>query len=185
MAIRPLRDLVLALCLSACAVLSAACEPTADTLPLPTTTLVQFPPTDTPTALPPTATSQSLPAPGDLIEAAAPPPTPDASDDLTAIDPIAAELVERARAYIAEQNDLPVRRVRLVEVQRFIWRDTSLGCPTAGFDYAPAQVDGYRIVLTTGEQFHLFHTDFDRLVPCTAENEVLPGDAEATVEAAS
>jgi hypothetical protein len=166
--------------------LSAACAPAADIPALPTATLIRVPPTATFTPPPPTATPQSLPAPADLIEAAAPPPTPESTDDLTLIDPIAAELVERARAFIAEQNDLSLRRVRLVEVQRYVWSDTSLGCPTPGFVYAAALVDGYRIVLTTGEQFHLFHTDFDRIVPCTAENEVLPDSAlgaEATPEA--
>jgi hypothetical protein len=48
--------------------------------------------------------------------------------------------------------------------------------------YAPVLVDGYRIVLTTGEQFHLFHTDFDRIIPCDPDNEQLPNTAEATPE---
>lgn len=169
-----------------CLLSIAACTPTADLTAIPTATLLPLPPTETPTPVPPTATSQSLPAPADLIEAAPPQPTPESTGDLTVIDPIAAELVERAQAFIAAQNDLPIRRVRLVEVQPYIWSDTSLGCPTPGFVYAPALVDGYRIVLTTGEQFHLFHTDFDRIVPCTAENEVLSGEAtpEVTAEAA-
>lgn len=152
----------------------SACDTSADSAPLPTTTLLAPLPTLTFTSAPPTVTPQSLPAPIDLIEALPPQPTPGSSTDLTTVDPVAAELVALAQSYVAEQNDLSVRRVRVVDVQQYVWQDTSLGCPSAGVVYAPALVDGYRIVLTTGEQFHVFHTDFDRIVPCAPENEVLP-----------
>jgi hypothetical protein len=35
-------------------------------------------------------------------------------------------------------------------------------------------VDGYRIVLSAGDNEYLFHTDFDRALPCDAKNEQLP-----------
>jgi hypothetical protein len=161
--------------------LAAACT-TPETALLPTATLITPQPTLTATPLPPTATPQSLPAPSDLVEAAPPTIPPEATDDLTAVDPIAAELVALAQRFVADQNDLPVVRVRLVEVQPFTWTDSSLGCPSSDVVYAPVLVDGYRIVLTTGEQFHLFHTDFDRIIPCDPDNEQLPNTAEATPE---
>jgi len=156
----------------------SACDSAVDSAPLPTATLVAPPPTFTPTAAPPTSTPQSLPAPDDLIEAVPVEPTAEPSEDLVSVDPIAAELVALARSYVSQRDDLPLVRVRLVEITPYIWTDTSLGCPSPDVVYAPALVDGYRIVLTTGERYHLFHTDFDRIVPCSPENEVLPQPAE-------
>ncbi len=153
-----------------------ACDSASDSVPLPTATLIALP-TPVPTT-PPTSTLQSLPAPIDLIEALPVEPTAEPSDDLISVDPIAAELVALARAYVSQRDDLPLVRVRLVEITPYIWTDTSLGCPSPDVVYAPALVDGYRIVLTTGEQYHLFHTDFDRIVPCSPENEVLPQTGE-------
>lgn len=166
--------------------LLAACAPAASNTPVPTLTLIPAVDTATPTSIPPTQTPLPLPAPGDL--AATPSSvtpnaetTPEASlDDLLATDPIAAELVALAQRLVADQLDLPARRVRLVDVQPITWDDTSLGCPAPNQSYEAATVDGYRIVLTTGDEFHLYHTDFDRVIPCTAENERLPGGAELT-----
>jgi hypothetical protein len=170
-----MRRAALAAALAMMAALSA-CDSAADSAPLPTATLIAPPPTLT--AAPPTSTPQSLPAPSDLIEAVPFEPTAEPSADLVAVDPIAAELVALARSYVAQRDDLPLVRVRLVEITPHIWTDTSLGCPSPDVVYEPAQVDGYRIVLTTGERYHLFHTDFDRIIPCSPENEVLPQPAE-------
>jgi hypothetical protein len=156
----------------------SACDTALDSAPLPTATLIAPPPTAAPTAAPPTNTPQSLPAPNDLIEAVPIEPTAEPSDDLVSVDPIAAELVALARSYVSQRDDLPLLRVRLVEITPYTWTDTSLGCPSPDVVYAPVLVDGYRIVLTTGEQYHLFHTDFDRIIPCAAENEVLPQTAD-------
>ncbi|PJF25037.1 MAG: hypothetical protein CUN53_14810 [Phototrophicales bacterium] len=156
----------------------SACDAAVDSTPPPTATLIAPPPTSTPTAAPPTNTSQSLPAPVDLIEAIPAEPTAEPSEDLVSVDPIAAELVALARSYVSQRDDLPLVRVRLVEITPYIWTDTSLGCPSPDVVYAPVLVDGYRIVLTTGDQYHLFHTDFDRIIPCSPENEVLPQTAE-------
>jgi hypothetical protein len=35
-------------------------------------------------------------------------------------------------------------------------------------------VDGYRIALSAGDNEYIFHTDFDRALPCDAANEQLP-----------
>lgn len=168
--------------------LLAACAPAASNAPVPTLTLIPAADTATPTPIPPTQTPLPLPAPGDLAAtpdaALAGEATPEASlDDLLATDPIAAELVALAQRLVADQLDLPVRRVRLVDVQPITWDDTSLGCPTPGQTYEAAAVDGYRIVLTTGDEFHLYHTDFDRVILCTAENERLPSSAPETTPA--
>jgi hypothetical protein len=170
----------------------AACSPAASNAPAPTLTLIPAQETVTFTPVPPTQTPLPLPAPGDL--AATPSATPEtlesestaevnaSLEEFLRTDPIAAELVALAQRLVADQLDLPVRRVRVVDVQAITWSDTSLGCPIPDQIYQPAAVDGYRIVLTTGDAFHVYHTDFDRVIPCTADTEQLPGGAEATAE---
>jgi len=143
---------------------------------VPTLTLI--PPTATRTATPagPTATPQPLTSPADL-EATRPAATqaqvsPGLS--LVDVDPVAADLAALAQRLLAEQLDLPVRRVEIVDVQAVVWPDTSLGCPQPDQMYAQVLVNGYRIVVkATGEEV-IFHTDFDRALRCPAGDEVLP-----------
>jgi hypothetical protein len=93
---------------------------------------------------------------------------------LVEIDPVAAELAALAQRRLSEELEVSVRRVRILEVTPYTWTDSSLGCPLEGGEYSPVQIDGYRIVLAVGDSEYIFHTDFDRLIPCDAENEVLP-----------
>jgi hypothetical protein len=97
----------------------------------------------------------------------------DTADEL-AVDPVASELAMLAQRRIAEDLNLPVRRVRIVEVTPYVWTDSSLGCPVPGETYTALTVDGYRIVLSAGDNEYIFHTDFDRPLPCDAKNEQLP-----------
>jgi hypothetical protein len=165
--IRPVRRLsalaaVILLLVSACA---PAAEPTA----LPTQTLVV--PTATWTPLPVTATPSPTPLlrPVDLET-----PTPDDAAPPTLSDPVAAELVALAQRRMAQDLGLPVQRIHLVEVTAVTWPDTSLGCPQTDEIYAQGTFDGYRIVLSASGQEYIFHTDFDRAIPCAAEDERLP-----------
>jgi len=59
-------------------------------------------------------------------------------------------------------------------VEAYVWQDTSLGCPEPGQTYAPVAVDGYRIVLEVRDTQVIFHTDFDRAIPCDPDLEQLP-----------
>lgn len=93
---------------------------------------------------------------------------------LIEIDPLAAELVGLAQQRVALNLDLPVRRVRLVDIQALTWPDTSLGCPLPNQRYTSLDITGYRIVLAVGEQEYIFHTDTERLIPCAARDERLP-----------
>jgi hypothetical protein len=159
-------------------VFAAACSGEATPFVEPTQILIPSTATFTPSPVPPTNTPPpALAAPGDIAES-----TPEsestalpdaASDDLT-VDPVASELAMLAQRRIAQDLGLPVRRVRIVEVTPFIWTDTSLGCPVPGETYTALTVDGYRIVLSAGDQEYIFHTDFDRALPCVAANEQLP-----------
>ncbi len=155
---------------------------------VPTLTLIPPTTTPTPTLAAPTVTRQPLTSPQDLAATRAVPTPTQAEDEasLLDIDPVAAELAALAQRLLAEQLDLPVRRVRLVHVQAVIWPDTSLGCPQLDQIYAQMLVNGYRIVVEAAGEQVIFHTDFDRALQCPAEAEVLPPGvvplAEATAE---
>jgi hypothetical protein len=102
----------------------------------------------------------------------------DDSSLLVEIDPVAAELVALAQRRTSQALDVPPGRVRVVEVRPYTWPDSSLGCPAAGEDYTSVQIDGYRIVLAVGDDQHIFHTDFDRLLPCDEDREDLPAPTQ-------
>jgi hypothetical protein len=166
-----------------------ACS-TAQTTPTPvppTAALIPSTDTPTPTTVPPTRTPQALTAP-EQFDSSPQTVTPQETlaGSLIAIDPIAAELVGVAQRALAEQLNLATRRIRLVDVQPVIWADASLGCPAPNVAYTQVETNGYRIVLRVAEQDYLYHTDFDRVFLCSADNEQLPADflplVETTVE---
>jgi hypothetical protein len=176
--------------------LAAACAPgAAGETAVPTFTLIPVTPSETPTDIPPTSTPADLPAPQDVLDATETPtravPTsaaPGSDDPLLAQDPVAAELVGIAQRFVADDLDLPTSRVRLVSVFSVAWTDSALNCPLPNSEAVEQETDGYRIVLQAGDQEFLFHTDFDRVVPCDPDNEQLPAGVilpteEATVEA--
>jgi hypothetical protein len=160
-------------------VFAAACSGAATPFVESTQILIPSTATFTPSPVPPTNTPPpALAAPADI---GASTPEPESTDDVPsttagelAIDPVASELAMLAQRRIAQNLGLPVRRVRIVEVTPYVWTDTSLGCPVSGETYTALDVDGYRIVLSAGDQEYIFHTDFDRALPCDAKNEQLP-----------
>lgn len=160
-------------------VFAAACSGEATPFVESTQVLIPSTATFTPSPVPSTNTPPpALAAPGDVgvstPESESTDDTPSTTAGELAIDPVASELAMLAQRRIAEKLGLPVRRVRIVEVTPFVWTDTSLGCPVPGETYTALNVDGYRIVLSAGDQEYLFHTDFDRPLPCDAKNEQLP-----------
>ncbi len=166
----------------------AGCAPEMQPTSAPTLTLIPATATATPTRIPPTATLQSLTSPQDIQLTAAPTRTEIADDDqsLAETDPVAFELIGVAQRALGQQLNLPTRRIEAVEIQPVIWPDSSLGCPQLGAQYQQTQVNGYRIVLRAGQNTYIYHTDFDRVFLCNADNEVLPDSfqaAESTAEA--
>ncbi len=167
-----------------CLMMTACAAPTplATTLLVPTSTLISS--TATPTFVPPshTPTRNSPAAPPDLlatvlITPSPPPPTTDAMTevvDLIERDPVAAELVRIARELVARQQDIAIGRVELVDIMPVVWSDSGLNCASEEVETMPMVIDGYRILLRTGEQNILFHSDFDRVIACFFENERLP-----------
>ncbi len=156
----------------------AACASGGTPVVEPTQQLIPPTITDTPASAPVTSTPLELPRPSDLamtpvgtLESIDQSPS---LDEQLANDPVAAELAALAQRRVAQELNLPTRRVQIVEVVAYAWTDTSLGCPIPGENYSPGEVDGYRIVLSAGEQQYIFHTDFDRVIPCDSANEQLP-----------
>ncbi len=93
---------------------------------------------------------------------------------LLELDPIASELLTLARQQVAQELDLPTRRIRLVDVTLVRWTESSLGCPLSGQTYTPVSVDGYRIVVAAGNNEYIFHTDSTRLLGCDPDLEQMP-----------
>ena len=93
---------------------------------------------------------------------------------LVETDPVAADMVALAQRHLAEQLDLDTRRIQVVDVSSYTWVDSSLGCPQPGETYPAITIEGYRIVLSAGDQQYIYHTDTTQLIPCDATHEVLP-----------
>ncbi|MEO8610807.1 MAG: hypothetical protein ABI690_23120 [Chloroflexota bacterium] len=160
-------------------VFAAACSGEATPFVESTQVLIPSTATFTPSPVPLTNTPPpDLAAPGDIGASTPGVESTDAVSSTTAeeltVDPVASELAMLAQRRIAEKLNLPVRRVRIVEVTPYVWTDTSLGCPVPGETYTALNVDGYRILLSAGDQEYVFHTDFDRALPCNAKYEQLP-----------
>jgi hypothetical protein len=162
----------------------AACSSAPATTPIPTLALIPATATYTPSPEPPTPTLEPFSQPQELFSSPTMPPagehTPEA---LIEVDPIAAELVSIAQRLVAQDLDLPTRRVRLVELQPYVWSDSSLGCPLPGQRYVAIVINGYRIVVSAGDENYIFHTDFDRVIPCDSDNEQLPIETTPEVTA--
>lgn len=110
-------------------------------------------------------------------------PVRDASGDLLQfIDPIAAGMVGLAQRRLAQQLDLPERRIQMVDIHLVTWPDESLGCPAEGQTYADRDIDGYRLVMSAGDTEYIFHADFERLIACAVDDEVLPTEEPEETE---
>ncbi len=90
------------------------------------------------------------------------------------LDPVVGSLVDLARRHLAEQLDLPLRRVFLADVSPFEWPDSSLGCQLSDQDYVATPVLGYRIVLRVGRQNYYYHSNFRQVILCPENAERLP-----------
>jgi hypothetical protein len=151
----------------------------------PTKTLIPATASDTPTPITPTATGPALAVPGEIGATASGSdiePTNPANTSWQ-IDPVASELVVLAQRRVAAQINLTPGAIQVQQVQAMVWSDTSLGCPNPGATYTSGQIDGYRIVLAVADQRYIFHTDFDRVMPCPAANEKLPTPSATPVTA--
>jgi hypothetical protein len=73
-----------------------------------------------------------------------------------------AQIVDTARADLAQRLSVDVAQVSLVGAWEVTWPDGSLGCPKIGILYTQALVDGMRIRLRAGEQEYEYHSGGNR-----------------------
>ena len=169
---------------AAMVLLIAACSSAPTITAPPTQALITAAPTITPLPLTPSPTLPPAFAPAELGGSVTPTPilTP---DPLLAVDPVAADLVALAQRQLAQALDLPMRRIRLVDITAVRWTDNSLGCPAPRQTPIPLEAPGYRIVLEAGEQWYIYHSDIERVIPCDAAREVLPGGTPTATASAT
>jgi hypothetical protein len=68
-------------------------------------------------------------------------------------------LVETAKADLAERLSLSVEEILVVEATGVTWPDSSLGCPQEGMGYAQVLTPGYLIRLQAGDQEFEYHAN--------------------------
>ncbi len=133
--------LMAAIALAACSRTPAAPQPTAPATQEPTVVTIDMPtvPAGTPYPAP---ENGAYPAPTSEINEA----TMQAMSDL-------------ARQKLAEELEISVDQVQVVNADPTNWSDASLGCPQPGMTYQQVITPGYRITLIVGSDLYVYHTD--------------------------
>lgn len=93
---------------------------------------------------------------------------------LIAVDPLASETFRVVQNLLATDLDLSTRSVQLIEMLPVTWTDTSLGCPQADQTYTDAEIPGYYVVVSVGEEQYIYHSDSITVYPCSADQSTLP-----------
>jgi len=104
-----------------------------------------------PNELPVSETEQVFPTSTPTILVIQSPPVNDNNATLT-------QLVEKAKADLAERLSIPAEKINPVETKAVIWPDSSLGCPQPGMVYAQVQVEGLLIRLGVGKEIYFYHS---------------------------
>lgn len=74
----------------------------------------------------------------------------------------AQKMVTLVTQHLAQQQAIPAEQIVLVDARPTVWSDASLGCPRPNVDYMPMETPGFRIVLETGGETYVYHTDETR-----------------------
>ncbi len=80
----------------------------------------------------------------------------------------------------ARRTGLAPDVLRVVEAERVVWGDGSLGCPQPGLAYTQALVPGYRVRIAAGDVVHDYHAALHgpaRWCPPERAQDPLPADA--------
>jgi len=111
-------------------------------------------------AVPVSPTPSPLPAPK---PESLPSPPATGSGDLAAADAAVRAAISDAASRLKVASDT----IQVVSVSATDWSDTSLGCPQPGMFYAQVIVQGYTIVLSSGQARIEYHADKrGRVVTC-------------------
>jgi hypothetical protein len=71
------------------------------------------------------------------------------------------EVVEAARADLAQRNGVPLEQVSVVRAREVDWPDTALGCPEEGMAYSQVVTPGYQVLLQVEERVFDYHAGSD------------------------
>ena len=74
--------------------------------------------------------------------------------------------IDMATADLALRLGVDASSVGLVGVEGQTWSDASLGCPEPDRFYAQVLMDGYRILLSAGDETYEYHSGQGRVVLC-------------------
>lgn len=143
-----------AITLAACSGTPAVTQPTAPATPEPTTVIIDMPtvPVGTPypaPALTPAPENGAYPAPGQ--------PTPEPTSEIN--EATMQAMSDLARQKLAEELEISVDQIQVVNADPTYWSDASLGCPQPGMTYQQVITPGYRITLVVGSDLYFYHTD--------------------------
>ncbi len=77
------------------------------------------------------------------------------------LEPELAGRVETAKADLAEQLEVPVDSIELIDAATVTWRDSSAGCPRPGMSYMQVLTPGTRIRLRAKDKTYHYHARGD------------------------
>jgi hypothetical protein len=66
-------------------------------------------------------------------------------------------LIETAKRDLAQRLSIPILQIKLVDAQKVVWSDSSLGCPKEGMAYAQVLTSGYLILLEYANKPYEYH----------------------------
>ncbi len=89
------------------------------------------------------------------------------------------ELLASIQKDLAERSGAAAEQMTIVQAQAIVWNDGALGCPQPGVMYTQAEVSGYRVILTVGNQPYDYHAaDTGYFILC--EGGLLPHPPQGT-----
>lgn len=78
------------------------------------------------------------------------------------IGPGLQRLVDLAKADLHERLSLATDRMAVIKADYVTWRDTSVGCPAPGYQYAQVLTPGSRIHLRVEGKLYRYHSGGNR-----------------------
>jgi hypothetical protein len=88
---------------------------------------------------------------------AVPPPAPTTTNIGDIEMPHDHDVVEAARADLAQRNGVPLEEVSVVRAREVDWPDSALGCPEDGLAYTQVVVSGYQVLLQVDGRVFDYH----------------------------
>jgi len=93
-----------------------------------------------------------------------PRPVPASSFDQQ--DPIVYNYLSIAKSDLVKRSGVGIGEISVLEVEKIIWPDTSLGCPQKDLLYSQMLVPGYRIILKAKNKVYNYHAGLEQTVFC-------------------